>query len=301
MNKKEDEYEQKLKKAKRAVRLAHWLNFTLPTQYHCMAVNLECCSIYFLEYFLSRFEVCRDAELLLVDKYLFTQPELILAYLTKHSGHDEMLVKIIEQAPATFILKVLLNPDRFLPLKFAAKAQSALVKKQDVLLFKQIISGRAEIHTDAVTTILYLQNEAMLRFLFNYKHFRTTFSLNLSQQNMLIEFGDKKMLECYCEFADFHHSLLCKLIDDGNISVLDIIFKKKPLHTSVQKHLAKKGSQQVIAHYLQYYPLCSEAQIELMKNEYKDLLKEHFIRYGMSEQALLYLLSLNHFKAYLGI
>lgn len=301
---KDDTSAQKLKKAKRAVWKAYWLNSELPEEYHCMAVRQECCTMHFLKFYISRKRLCNQAELLLVEKHLASHPDLILSYVKKHAGNFQMLVEILQNASRDFIVKLIKQEHSCTPprLSFSPMAQKTLVNRGDNRLFEYFLLRRSNILSETITEIIKQQKTDMLRLIF--KHAKSSSkppTLTRAQEEMLIETNNLEMIKCYAHYRTFGLSALKKLIERKNIPVLEIIQNQHPLPDDGQKILARYGSKNLIACYLQTHSMNAEAQIELIKRDYKDLLKLHYLKHGIADKAMLYHLSLKSFKAYIGV
>ncbi len=302
---KDDTDALKLKKAKRAFRLALWLGLELPKEYHCMAVNLECCSMHFLKKYLSRNRVASEAEVLMVKKYLDTNPNLLLSYLNNHAGGWDMTAEILQKAPREFIVKVIKQETKYVPMQLQTSptAQAMLVSRGDSRLFEYVILRRPNICESTITEIIRQQQTDMLRLLFKHEN-KPRFQhavFTYSQQKLLLQQNNTELLECYAQHRKFDFTVLNELIEQENIPVLDIILKRQRFSDDAQEFLIKFGSKKMIAWYLQQYPVSAKAQIELIKRDYKDLLKLHYLKHGVADEALHYLLCLNNFKAYIGI
>lgn len=297
-------YAQKLKKAKYAVWFARWLNLKIPEEYHCMVVNLECCSLSFLECYISSEKLCEKAELLLVEKYLVSNPEIIISYVSKHNGSKAMHFEILKNAPREVIVKIIKHfayPQ--LSISTTHEAQVLLIKRNDFLLFKYVLLKLSSVSELAIAEIIKQQRTDMLRLLFTCKRKLYFSSLNLTTalQKLLINQGNAEMIDCFNQYREFDQSVVKWLINEGNIQSLKIILKRRSFSDEVQEIFVKNGNKKMIALYLKKYPMSLKGQIALIDLDFVDLLKLHYLKYGVEREAMVYLLSLKNFKAYLDI
>ena len=70
---------------------------------------------------------------------------------------------------------------------------------------------------------------------------------------------------------------------------------------SLGEDVVNSQNKKLIAAYIKAAPLNVSAQKKLIRLGYKDLLKLHYQKHGISEEALAYLANLEHFKQYAGI
>lgn len=284
------------KQAKLAVWLNILLNIKLASKYHCMIVNLECCSMCFLQTYVKNFPLSPEAEVLLVEKYATSHPELIINYCTYHSGEEDMHVALIKTQNVHLIEGIFRR--QFSWFNFAPRAQITLIEMNDATYFEKISVLFPKIDNQVISTCIELQNvqifEKLLCFLEQNKQ-----QFDTQQQKRLLLQQNKEMIGCYLKHRKFSESLETKIIEQNDLTTFSTLIERHKLSTGAEVTLAKSCNKKMLALYVQNWPLVPEAQIELIKKDYKDILKLHFLRHSISEQALLYLLGLTNLKAYL--
>ncbi|MCM1324438.1 MAG: hypothetical protein NC218_09945 [Acetobacter sp.] len=299
---KQDEHSDLIKQAKRAVRWRFWLHCRIPYKYHCMMVRLECCSLWMLRSYFRDEHLCTEAEVLLVERFVHTNPDLIASYINRHTISNEMELKLVESKSTPLWLHINQTANSLLhPFSLNRPAQLALVKLNDVAYFAQVYKVYPKLCAEAISEIIRLENVQIFEQLFVLSK-QENVNISYSHELMLIDQNNIEMLDCFLRHKkQFSENSLHLIIERENTKLMDKLIQKRKFTESVEKFLAQKGSKKMIAQYIKEWPLCPAAQIELVKRDYKDLLKLHFLRHSVSEQTLLYLVNLTQFKAYLGI
>lgn len=291
-----------LKRAKRAVWRNFWLHSIIPQEFHEAMVRLECCSKSYLRSYIKNYSLSPDAEALMVERYAKSTPQLIAFYVQNQPISAKMEVQIILSKDITLLKHIARATAGFLNhLCFSVEAQIALVRLDDPAYFREFYKIFPEWREEIITEIIKQKNVKMFEAL-SISVFAKPVFLSASQQKMLFEQNTPAMIDLYINrWGTFDNDTLCDIIAKEDYALAAILTEKLKLPNSVEVFLASKGSKKMIAQYLKQWPLCPLAQIELVKREYKDLLKLHFLKHSISEQALLYQLSLNSFKSYIGI
>ncbi len=287
-----------LKRAKHAVRWNFLLHNMISDEFHEAMVRLECCSKYFLRSYIRDYSLSLAAEVLMVEEHAAANPELIAFYVSRQNASDAMRVKIAESKNLILLKHIARATSGYLNhFCFSKAAQIAVVRLNDAEYFRKVRELFPECCPEAVSEIIKLQNVEMFDNVF-----LSAIEINVPQQEMLLEQNNAEMIACFLKHQkNFNANLQHLIIEQDNALLLEKIIEKNRLSEAVEFFLAKKGSKKMIAQYIQRWPLCSAAQIELVKHDYRDLLKLHFLKHGISERALLYQVSLNQFKAYIGL
>jgi len=291
-----------LKRAKRAVRWSFWLHKMIPIEYHEAMVRLECCSKHFLRSYIRDYPLSEAAEILMVEKHAAANPELIAFYVNNQWPTEAMMIKIAESKNLTLLKHIAqINFGYLHRFHFCKAAQIALIRLNDAEYFSKVRALFPEFCAEAVSEIIKLQNVEMFNSLFlSVSEDQADF--NHTHQEQLLEQGNADMIACFLKYQkNFNANAERMIIEQNNAPLWDMAIRNKKLSNSVEIFLATKGSKKMIAQYIQQWPMCPEAQIELVKHDYQDLLKLHFQKHGLSERAIVYYASLNKFKAYIGV
>lgn len=304
---KKDEKASSLKKARRVVFWRILFNRRIPKEYHSMMVNLECCSERVLKFYFRDYLLCVDAQVLMVEKYAESKPHLIADFINKHTFFisREMQIKIIESKNIALLQKIAECTSGYIRhFEFSAEAYIALIKLNDAEYFKQVYECGLlpkQFSNDVVTAIIELQNPKLLD---TYLQISRLKNINMSNlhQTMLYKQNNSAMIDCFLKrMVRFDASIVCDIIKKENTLLFGKLIGKHKLAECIELFLAKSGSKKMLAQYIKQWPLYPEAQIQLAKRDYKDILKLHYLNHSVSNQALLYVLSLTHFKEYLGL
>lgn len=295
-----------LKKAKRAVFWGIVLNRSIPEKYHCMMVNLECCSMRQLKFYIRDNQLSKQAETLLAQKYADSDSKLVAFYVSQHFDgiSGSMQIELIKSHNIALFQNIAASCSgyiRHFELKNAAIV--ALIKLDDAVYFSE--TAKCDIfpksfERDTVTALIEQQNADIFEAYLQMIETQRTEFWNLHQK-MLYTQNNEAMIDCFLKHQTFDANIVCEIIEQENTALFGKLIEKRKLADTVECFLAESGSKKMIAQYLRQWPLHPKAQIELVKRDCKDLLKLHYLKHSISDQALLYVLGLNNFKQYLGI
>ncbi len=295
-----------LKKAKQALVWSFLFNRPVSAKYHCMMVKLECCSEKFLKYYCKNNSLNEEAQVLLVEQYAQSKPELIAYYIRHHLGQvaDAMQIKIVENKNSRLLRTISEQIAGYIwHFEFDEPAVLALIGLNDAAYFCEALNYGLfpqKFSKQAITAVIETQNPKLFNHYLQYVRKNDVEFWNLHQK-MLYEQGNNAMIDCFLKYMKFDANIQCDIIATENTALFAKLIKKTMLTDSIERFLAKSGSKKMLAQYIQQWPLRPEAQIALVKREFKDILKLHFLKHSISEQALLYVLGLSYFKEYLGI
>ncbi len=303
---KNDEKTILLKKAKKAVFWNFLFNRPIAHEYHCLMVNLECCSERQLKHYFRDYRLCVSAQVLMVEKYVKSNPALIASYIRAHNWRvsKEMQIKIVESKNANLLKRIAcLTAGHIGHFEFDECAVTALINLNNVKYFSEALEygllpkkfGKA-----SVTAVIETQNPEFFDFYLQYVRKNDIAFWNLHQK-ILYEQNNSAMIDCFLKYMSFDANILCDIITTEDTVLFAKLIKKDKLTSGVELFLAKSGSKKMLAQYIKQRPLSPEAQIELIKWECKDILKLHYLKHNISQQALLYLQCLSHFKEYIDI
>lgn len=290
-----------LKKAKKAVFWGIMFNRSIPPDFHCMMVSLECCSKFWLKHYFRDNFLEYKAEVLMVELYAENAPELIADYIHQHRSciSGEMQVKIIESKNLNLIKKISRATGGYLHcFKLHEKAQTALVSLNDTFFFTEVFKLFPCLCDKAVTALIEQQNIEMFEVYLKSMRFKDI-SLSIEHQKVLYKEGNSAMIDCFLRYDSFDSKIIHSIIEQGNTDLFGKVIQKNKLRNNLELFLAQSGSKKMIAQYINEWPFHPEAQIELAKSNHKDLLKLHYLKHSVSQQVLLYVLGLSYFKEYL--
>lgn len=294
-----------LKKAKWAIRKSYWLNVRLPIEYHSILINLECCSLHCLRICLQNCSLSPYDEMLLCDKYANDHPEILKEYIGDHGATEALLFKFIENKNLELLqyfidwrIKHYYRDDALLP----PNVQIELINSDDVSLFQEIIKSGVRLTSPAFGALLKCGNYDMLDFYCNFCLKKNTTSyLGDKWFDILFEHHDIKSIKLLTNFFRLSCANLIALINANQDNFITEYFCCSEISDVVQCHIAQSKNKRLIALYLKNKPFAKKAQIELVKSGFKDLLKLHYLRYGLDDDAIIFLASLNHVKSYLDV
>ena len=138
-------------------------------------------------------------------------------------------------------------------------------------------------------------------FAFTARETSSTKGLSCSTEKLLLESGNNEMLNLAFKSFRLSTDTLLALVNAGNEEILKRYFEIRGLESWQQQELIRNGNKKAIALYLSNRPLDKDAQMLLAKKEYKDLLKMHYLKYGIHDDVLAYQANLNNFKNYIGV
>lgn len=295
-----------LKKAKWAIRKSYWLNARLPVEYHSILVNMECCSLHCLRVCLQHCSLSPSAEMLLCDKYANDHPEILKEYIRAHDATEALLFKFIENKNLELLQYFIdlrrcryYREDALLP----PNVQIELINSEDATLFQEIIKSGIRLTAPAFEALLKCGNYDMLDFYCNFCLKKGTGSyLGDKWFNILFERHDIKSISLLSNFFRLSCANLIDLINANHDDFIMEYFRCSEISDDVQCHIAQnRKNKRLIALYLKNKPFVKKAQIELVKSGFKDLLKLHYLRYGLDNDTIIFLASLNNVKSYLGV
>lgn len=293
-----------LKKARWAFRLSYWFGKYFPEEYLCMAVNLECCSEYGLKVYLMNHGLTKESELLLGENCLTGKLDiqLLLDYIKKYGICDDVLIK----AATAENTKVLMEYIRFRNNEYAYHCcftenfWKKLIPLRNTSIFEWLLSKGCDLYGSSVEEIIKLNDLEMFRIYCQRKP-DSTQALPCSTEDILFECGNREMLDLAFKTFQFSTGRLFALVNAGNEEILKRYFEIRGLENWQQQELIRSGNKKAIALYLSNRPLDKDAQMLLAKKEYKDLLKMHYLKYGIHDDVLAYQANLNNFKNYIGV
>lgn len=294
-----------LKKAKWAIRKSYWLNSSLPVEYHSILINQECCSEYCMRICLQNCSLSSETEVLLFDKYEADKPDILKEYISKHGASDDLLIKIIEcknlELLKCFIdlrISLYFRSDSILP----QKVQQELIKSNDSIFFKKVLHFGVLLNFSVILDLLQLGNYDMIE-VYCQSGFKNKTGSYLYDNwfSMLAQRDDIKSLTLICYYFKLPCSALLKLLEMKHCDFVMEYFKTQTIDEKVQYHIVQSQNKKLIALYISAKPFVKKAQIELVKSGFKDLLKMHYLKYGLDDEAVVFQASLNNVKAYLGV
>ncbi len=288
-----------ISKAKRAVRLNRWFGRKVPDEYAFMIINQECCSEAFLKFYLQHNQLSAAGEVQLVNNYLSSKPELIKLYFKKHClrfENTEAQTKIIGSKNLDLIRAMLAETADRIRGYLSSDAQLFLVNLNDRLLLGKILDYGIHLCDDAVSALVRLENASMLIFISG----DSQYSLKIEDREYILNTGKGELIDCMFTHWGLSLSLFEKLVKDDRADVLQRFFSSAiSFASSYQLKLIELNSKKYLAMYISHYSLCTDAQIELVKRGWKDILKLQFQKYGVDEKTLAYQANLNSFKKYI--
>lgn len=294
-----------LKKARRAFRLSYWFGKYFPEEYLCMAVNLECCSEYGLKVYLMNHGLTKESELLLGENCLTGKLniQLLLDYIKKYGICDDVLIK----AATAENTKVLMEYIEFRKNNYARSCTyftenfwKKFIPLRNTSIFEWLLRSGCDLYGSSVEEIIKLNDLEMFRIYCQRKP-DSTKALHRSTEDILFECGNSEMLDLAFKTFQFSTGRLLALVIAGNEEILKRFFAFQALNSWQQEELIRNGNKKAIALYLSNRPLDRDAQMLLAKKEYKDLLKMHYLKYGIHDDVLAYQANLNNFKNYIGV
>ncbi|MBO5441251.1 MAG: hypothetical protein J6A09_01625 [Alphaproteobacteria bacterium] len=286
-----------LKKAKRAVWLYRYFGQDIPLEYLEYVIKCQCCSKDFLEKFVLDYHLPQAFEMMFLEEYVKKDENLVAAYIKKFGccknvGHH-MLIAL---SGSLFLYDVL---NQTVPLD--KDAQLAFFKgihdKNERLKF--VAKYRQSFYPCTVDYLLQMQNCD----LFTAYVPAITFGNGLPphQEQIIIRSKNLALFEILVSHCEVSNNTLESLITDDNIDYLQVYFVHHYIPSFIQRHLAKHGDKKLLALYVDKHPLSDEALFLLVNKGYKDILKLHYLNYGISERVLAYQANLTRFKSYIGI
>ena len=268
-----------LKKARRAFILSYWFGRYFPEEYLCMAVNLECCSEHGLKGYLMDHGLTKESELLLGDNCLTGKLniQLLLDYIKRYGVCDDVLIKAATAEETNVLMEYIefrKNDYAHSYTYFTENFWKKFIPLRNRYIFDWLLRKGCDLYSTSIEEIIKLNDLEMFRI---YCQIRpsSTKGLSCSTEKLLLEAGNEEILKRY--------------------------FEIRGLENWQQQELIRNGNKKAIAMYLSNRPLDKDAQMLLAKKEYKDLLKMHYLKYGIHDDVLAYQANLNNFKNYIGV
>ena len=296
----------KLKKAKRAVRLNYWFRIKIPHEFHCMIVNLECCTKAFLADYIINFPLSEEARKLLIEKYYEKNPALIISYLVLHFRYcPEMIDELIQRKNLDIFQKLaIISKDRWCPFVISHRQIQKLIALNDTDYFTNFckISLDKGFSSSEAREIIELQNARMLDTFFNILEKKKSEIFIHDLQLMLIKQNNNEMIDCFLRHYRFDAGCIAKIIVQHNFSLLKKILQRPAIwEDSLQCVFAQNCTSEELAEYIKKNDLKEDAQIKLIRRNDKDLIKQYEINKGFCERAIVFYTSLQSFRQACGI
>lgn len=294
-----------LKKARRAFILSYWFGRYFPEEYLCMAVNLECCSEHGLKVYLMEHGLTKESELLLGDNCLTGKLniQLLLDYIKRYGVCDDVLIKAATVEDSEVLMKYIefrKNNYAHSYTYFTENFWEKFIPLRNRGVFDWLLRKGCDLYDASIEEIIKLNDLEMFR-IYCQRKASPTKALSQSAENLLLESGNKEMLNLALESFQLSTNTLLALVNAGNEEILKRYFEIRGLDNWQQLELIRNGNKKAIALYLSNRPLDKDAQMLLAKKEYKDLLKMHYLKYGIHDDVLAYQANLNNFKNYIGV
>lgn len=294
-----------LKKARRAFILSYWFGRYFPEEYLCMAVNLECCSEHGLKGYLMDHGLTKESELLLGDNCLTGKLniQLLLDYIKQYGVCDDVLIKAATAEETNVLMEYIefrKNDYAHSYTYFTENFWKKFIPLRNSYIFDWLLRKGCDLYSTSIEEIIKLNDLEMFRI---YCQIRpsSTKGLSCSTEKLLLESGNKEMLNLAFGAFQFSTRTLLALVNADNEEILKRYFEIRGLENWQQQELIRNGNKKAIALYLSNRPLDKDAQMLLAKKEYKDLLKMHYLKYGIHDDVLAYQANLNNFKNYIGV
>ena len=275
-----------LRKARFFLWLNHWFGTSIPLIYEatCQRLVLDQAGydLAYVQTFLKNNSLLISEEMYLVEKYAKSHPNLMFDYILAHSLCSEAQVMLVEMCDADLVKRMIecfnkTSSDFGYSHRFHERAQLALVEwKNPDALYKLLSATLNDITPDCLKRILELKDDDMLMSLLCLRG-RSNFPYSDSDEIRILSTQPKKVISRYLERWRLFDYTLSKLIK-GQISCdLDT--------TSILQH-----------HIEHDYLLSDEVLMDLISYGFDDILKQYYLKHGLSPQVLSYYCNLRHFK-----
>lgn len=292
------------RKARLAFLCSYWLGRPLPTEYHCSVVNLECCSLYGLTILLENQNLSDEAEVLLVEKFAESNAKLVLDYLCRWPRNDKVILKIVQMKQMDILSGYIDNlrrsyrrPGYLLP----TSAQLEIVNSGDCAFLKKILYFGVDLNEEARHQMLANKLDDMFITYCTYKPKESSNYLDRIEEQYLAQSDNVALLTAVAGAFRLSPYFLAVLSEKKCVLLLQKYFSLHADDKSLGEDVVNSQNKKLIAAYIKAAPLNVSAQKKLIRLGYKDLLKLHYQKHGISEEALAYLANLEHFKQYAGI
>ena len=294
-----------LKKARRAFILSYWFGRYFPEEYLCMAVNLECCSEHGLKVYLMNHGLTKESELLLGDNCLTGKLniQILIDYIKRYGVCDDVLIKATTLEDSEVLMKYIefrKNNYAHSYTYFTENFWKKFIPLRNRGVFAWLLRNGCDLYDSSIKEIIKLNDLEMFRIYCQRKP-SSTKEMSHSTEELLLENGNNEMLNLAFKSFQFSTRTLLALVNAGNEEILKRYFEIRGLENWQQLELIRNGNKKAIALYLSNRPLDKDAQMLLAKKEYKDLLKMHYLKYGIHDDVLAYQANLNNFKNYIGV
>lgn len=294
--------ENTLPRVKRAVWFNRVLGTPIPIDLLQYVVNLIGCDKDFLVKFVLKDMLPMNCEVLFLQKFLKEDPELVVDYIRRYgcfsshqfllgeSGNLEVFNALLYHS--SYVEKLTINPEAAVCFvrQLTTDFLRSFIFPQELVSIPQVLD-----------TLLERQDPELLKNVLSVLK-SVSKSLTYDQEKYVITSGNKEIFITLIKEVPLRSNTLEDLINEGNIDVLHEYFNQRELPTkSLQDLLVQKGHRKLLAIYVSQHPLCDDALIELVKKDYRDILKLHYLKHGVSERVLMYIVGLDCFKKYINL
>ncbi len=294
-----------LKKAKWAIRKSYWFNCPLPAEYHSILINQECCSEYCMRVCLQNCSLTSDNEVLLFDKYGADKPDILIEYIRIHGAQEALLLKLIE----TKNIKLLICFVNYKKSRYfhdvyvlSENAQIALVNSNDPDFFWLVLSQKIWLTANAFERLLQNGNYDMFETYCKYCYEKGSEKYFYNKWlDILLEHKNEKAIELVVTRFRLDISSLVKLVEHHLEKFVEIYFRLYKINKDEQCFMVNGRNKKLIALYIKNKPFAKKAQIELVKSGCQDLLRMHYLKYGLDDEVIVFQASLNNVKTFLNV
>lgn len=291
-----------LKKARRSVWLYRIFGCDIPADVEFLIVEQKCCTESFMQKFVLKHHLVKNAELLFADIYLKSNPALVSQYVSNYTVSPEFQVKIIKSKNVD-VLFTLFDFHRNSPsyFSFSSPAQCALVLLNDPdFMVKVLKKWNISLFYEPLAILLESENPELLSA---YKSlFPDGKGFVYGHEKILLKCKNPKMFEIFISMCCLSPDSITSLIEENKTDKLTLyISMGHILPPDCISKLIDKGDFKLLAAYITQHPLTPDNQIKLIDKGYKDMLKLHYKRHGFANETLTYFAGLQAFKAFVDL